>query len=101
MIDRDREKIEFGARLAQMQERLASRGVLVEKKRYAAEAFGSWQVVAGTEEKKLEFIYDGKDSYLTYHDAAIVPKDFRDCQQKRFRTWGMDQFGICWRVGFG
>jgi hypothetical protein len=87
MIDRRQEISEFDARLTEMQERLASRGVVIEKKDYAAEAFGSWQVIAGTAKKKFDFTYDGKDSYLMYRDAAVVPKDYRDFEHKRFRTW--------------
>ena len=87
MHTRRQEIIDFDARIAQMQERLARRSVVIEKKDYAAEAFGSWQIVAGTDEKKLDFIYDGKDSYLMYRDAMVVPKDYRDFQHKQFRTW--------------
>src|SRR5687768_7583966 len=87
MDDRRQDIVEFDNRLAQMQKRLASRGIVIRKKDYAPEAFGSWHIVAGTEEKKLDFTYDGKDSYLMYRDAAVVPKDDRDFQHKRFRTW--------------
>ena len=87
MHDRHQETVEFDIRLAQIQERLAVRGVVIEKKDYAAEAFGSWQVVAGTDEKKFDFTYDGKDSYLMYRDSAVIPKDSHDFQHKRFCTW--------------
>jgi aminopeptidase C len=87
MPDRRQESLKFETRIAQMEERLATRNVAIEKKDYAAEAFGSWQIVAGTEQKKFDFSYDGKDSYLMYRDAAVVPKDFHDFQHKRFRTW--------------
>jgi hypothetical protein len=87
MHNRHQETSQFNTRVAQMQERLAMRGVVIEKKDYVAEAFGSWQIVAGTAKKKLDFNYDGKDSYLMYRDAAVVPKDDRDFQHKRFRTW--------------
>jgi hypothetical protein len=72
---RDRhENLEFEARIAQMAERLAKRNVAIEKEQYAAKAFVSWQIVAGTGQKKFYFSYDGKDSYLMYRNAAIAPK---------------------------
>ena len=86
MIDRRQEIARFDVRLAQMQERLANRGVVIEKKVYVPEVFGSWNILAGTDKKKFDFTYDGKDSYLMYRDAAVVPKDYRDFQHKRFST---------------
>lgn len=87
MHNHRQEIIEFDAELARMQERLATRNVVIRKKDYAPQAFGSWQIMAGTAEKKFDFTYDGKDAWLTYHDMAVVPKEYSDVQQRRFRTW--------------
>ena len=86
-IDRTKEIAEFEAEIARLAQRLAAHRVVIEKKNYAAEAFGSWSIVAGTEKKKLDFFYDGQISALRYRDAAIVPKDFRDFEHRSFRTW--------------
>ncbi|SRR5713101_9620168 len=86
MIDRAEETRRFEARIADMASRLARRGVIIEAEDHP-EAFGSWHIVAGTPLKKFDFAYDGKDSYLMYRDAAITPKDYRDFEHKRFRTW--------------
>ena len=69
-----------------MQHRVASRHITIEAHDHP-EAFGSWHIVAGTPRRKLDFAYDGKDSYLMYRDAAIMPKDYRDFQHKTFKTW--------------
>lgn len=85
-IDRAKETADFRAQVADLAKRLSSRGVVIEKVDYHAEAFGCWGFVAGTKEKKFDFSYDGKDSILMFHDTATVPKDYRDVQQRRFRT---------------
>jgi hypothetical protein len=85
-FDRAKETADFDAKVAQMAKRLSAHGVFVEKKEYFPEAFGCWHLVGGTDRKKFDFSYDGKDSILMYHDTAIVPKDYRDVQQRRFRT---------------
>ena len=87
MLDRRHEIAEFEKQIADMQQRLASRGVTIEEKDYAAEAFGSWHIVAGTPKKKFDFSYEGKESYLRYRDAAVIPKDYHDFEHKSFRTW--------------
>jgi hypothetical protein len=84
-VDRRQETLEFQARIAQMGVRLANRGVIIEAQDYP-EAFGSWHIVAGTPLKKFDFAYDGKDSYLMYRDAAILPKDYHDFEHKLLRT---------------
>ncbi len=76
----------FEAALAHLAERLASHRVIIEKKKYSPEAFHSWQIVAGTEKKILDFFYDGQVSALRYHDTAITPRDWRDLQHASFRT---------------
>jgi hypothetical protein len=86
MIDRAEETRRFEARIADMASRLASRGVTIEAQDYP-EAFGSWHIVAGTSLKKFDFAYEGKESYLRYRDAAIIPKDYRDFEHKMFRAW--------------
>ena len=85
-IDRAKEAADFDARVAEMAKRLSVQGVLVEWKKYLPEAFGCWHLIGGTDSKKFDFTYDGKDSILMYHDTPIVPKDYRDVQQRRFRT---------------
>ncbi|HUJ45352.1 MAG TPA: hypothetical protein VLW52_17275 [Opitutaceae bacterium] len=87
MIDRAKETADFNAHIAAVSQRLVDHRVTIVKKEYHAEAFGSWHLVAGDEKKKVDFSYDGKESYLMYRDAAIAPKDYRDLQHKRFRTW--------------
>jgi hypothetical protein len=86
MIDRAEETRQFNARIADMASRLASRGVSIEAEDYP-EAFGSWHIVAGTPQKKFDFAYEGKESYLRYRDAAITPRDYRDFEHKMFRTY--------------
>ena len=85
-IDRAKEIADFQTQVAELANRLSVRGVAIEKIEYQAEVFGCWGFVAGTKEKKFDFSYDGKDSTLMFHDTAIVPKDYRDVQQRRFRT---------------
>jgi hypothetical protein len=87
MIDRAKETADFDARIAAISGRLVDHCVTVVKKEYHAEAFGSWHLVAGDAKKKIDFSYDGKDSYLQYRDAAVTPKNHRDLQHKRFETW--------------
>ncbi len=93
MRDRKKEIADFDIRIEQMLTRLSVRNILIETKKYIPESYGSWQIIAGTKEKKLDFSYDGKDSYLMYFNTAVVPKDHSDFQHKRFRIWeGEDPF---------
>ena len=87
MMDRSKDIACFEAKLAAMAERLSSLHVSVAKKEYHAEAFGSWHLIVGDDNRKIDFTYDGKDSYLRYHDAAVTPKDWRDFEHRRFKTW--------------
>jgi hypothetical protein len=87
MIDCSKDTTDFDARITAMGERLSQRGVAIVQKDYSAEAFGSWHVVAGDEKKNIDFSYDRKDSCLTFRDAAITPRDYRDLQHRRFDTW--------------
>jgi meiotically up-regulated gene 157 (Mug157) protein len=87
MIDRAKETAEFDASIAEIAKRLAKHRVAIVKKDYYAEAFGSWHLIAGDEKKKINFSYEGKESYLMYRDAAVTPKDYRDLQHKTFQTW--------------
>src|SRR5690242_16199329 len=87
MIDRSKEIADFDTRISALAERLADHGVSIVHKEYFPEAFGSWHLVAGNSKKKIDFSYEGKESYLMFRDAAITPKDYRDLQHKTFRTW--------------
>ena len=87
MIDRSQDIADFNARITSMGERLSPHGVAIVQKDYCAEAFGSWHVVAGDEKKNIDFSYDRKDSCLTFRDAAVTPRDYRDLQHRRFETW--------------
>jgi hypothetical protein len=86
MIDRAEETRRFQARIADIGSRLASRGVVVQAEDHP-EAFGSWDILAGTPLKKLYFEYEGKESYLRYRDASVTPKGHHDFEHKTFRTW--------------
>ena len=86
MIDRAEETRRFQARVADIESRLARRGVIIQAEDHP-DTFGSWDILAGTPRKKLYFEYEGKESYLRYRDAAITPKDHRDFEHKMFRTW--------------
>jgi hypothetical protein len=77
----------FQANMCKLAARVAAHGIVIETRKYSPEAFHSWQIVAGTEKRKFDFLYDGQVSELRYHDAATVPKDFRDLQHASFRTW--------------
>ena len=87
MIDRSKDITDFDARIAAMGERLSQHGVAIVQKDYSTEAFGSWHVVAGDEKKNIDFSYDRKDSCLTFRDAAVIPRDYRDLQHRQFKTW--------------
>ena len=86
MIDRSSDIADFDARIMAMGKRLSQHGVAIVQKDYSAEAFGSWHVVAGDATRTIDFSYDRKDSYLTFRDAAVTPRDHRDLQQRRFET---------------
>jgi len=86
MTDWSKDIASFDAEVSQLASRLAPHGVIIERKKYTPEAFHSWQFVAGTEEKKFDFFYDGQVSELRYHDTRIIPKDWRDLQHASFRT---------------
>jgi hypothetical protein len=87
MIDRSKDITDFDARITAMGKRLSQHGVAIVQKDYSAEAFGSWHVVAGDENKSIDFSYDRKDSCLTFRDAAVTPWDYRDLRHRRFETW--------------
>ena len=87
MKDWSKDTASFAADLCKLAARLAAHGIVIETKKYSPEAFHSWQIVAGTEKRKLDFFYDGQVSELRYHDAATIPKDWRDLQHALFRTW--------------
>jgi hypothetical protein len=87
MIDHSKDIADFNARIAAMGERLARLGVGIVHMEYCAELVGSWHIIAGDSKKRLNFRYDGKDSYLMFRDAAITDNDSRDWHQKAFKTW--------------
>lgn len=87
MNDRAKEAADFDARSAAISQRFGDRGVTIVKKAHLAEAVGRWYLVGGDEKRRIDFSYDGKDSYLQYRDAAFTLKDCRDRQHKRFETW--------------
>lgn len=87
MIDRHRETVKFNTAIDALAARLSNLGVTIVEREYAAEAFGSWHIVAGTDKKKIDFAYDGKESYLMHRDTATGPKDHRDFTHKLFKTW--------------
>ena len=71
--DRSAETANFFARLEDMERRLSRCSVIFAAKEYFAEAFGSWRIVAGTKDRRIDFSYDGNDSYLMYSDASVAP----------------------------
>jgi hypothetical protein len=87
MIDRSKEIAIFELRIAKLEDTLAAYNVVIEKRDYSPEAYGSWEIVAGNKMKKFVFFYDGQVSELRYRDADIIPNDYRDFKHKSFRTW--------------
>jgi hypothetical protein len=87
MTDRLQDIANFEAAISRLAASLAPHHVVIEKREYRPEAFHSWQIVAGTQKKRIDFFYDGQVSELRYHDAAVIPKDWRDVQHASFRTW--------------
>lgn len=86
-IDRAAEAKAFDGLIAALSARLEKAGVRIFEHKYDTHAFGSWHLVAGTGSRRIHFAYEGKESYLRYRDAEIVPKDHRDFVHKIVRTW--------------
>ena len=99
MIDRSKDIADFDLRIAKLAETLVDHKVSIQKREYSAEAFGSWEIVAGNEMKKFAFFYDGQVSELRYRNADIIPNDYRDFKHKSFRTWeGEDPLDFVERI---
>ncbi|HTF90576.1 MAG TPA: hypothetical protein VK843_19315 [Planctomycetota bacterium] len=73
--------------IASLAERLAKKRLSIYEHRFHYLAFGSWEIVAGTRERQLNFNYDGKDSYLMYRDASVKPRGPDDFKHHTFKTW--------------
>jgi hypothetical protein len=72
--------------VARLAERLARKKIALYEHIFNYMAFGSWEIVAGRRKKMLRFIYDGKDSNLSYCDASVKPRSFTDLKQRHFAT---------------
>jgi len=86
MIDDCQSAKTYFDEVAALATRLARAGISIYGHRFNYLAFGSWEIVAGRRDRMLRFTYDGKDSYLSYCDAAVKPKSHLDLQRRRFAT---------------
>lgn len=93
MIDDSQSSATYFKELSKLAEDLKNNKISIYEHNLNYMAFGSWELVAGRRDKMIRFTYDGKDSYLLYHNTEITPKSYEDLQHKRFATHeGEDPF---------
>lgn len=87
MIDDSSSSAEYFVKVARLAERLASKRIAIYEHKFHYMAFGSWELVAGRRDGMLRFSYDGKDSLLSFGDAASAHRDGMGLEHRRVRTW--------------
>jgi hypothetical protein len=94
-LDDSQSSLAYFRSFADLTARLAKAKVAVYEHSFTYMAFGSWEIVAGNRKKMLRFTYEGKESYLSFCDAAVRPESHADLQHRRFSTHtGEDPFAF-------
>ena len=86
-IDDSQSSANYFRAIAELAQRLSDKRIAIYEHGFTYMAFGSWEIVTGRRKQMIRFIYDGKDSLLSYGDAAIKPSKPDDRQHRRIATW--------------